>query len=102
MNLRDKLFLTPGKLRFMATGFDRSAFDRATDPIFGLLTREQAQAIVAFRGDEWLARRAEELAHKCNEGELTSEERAEYEGYARANHFIAMMQAKARRLLNQA
>lgn len=83
----------------MATAFDRSAFDRAIDPIFSLLTREQAQAIVNFRGDQWLAERAEELAQKCNEGELSSEERAEYEGYARANNFIAVLQAKARRLL---
>lgn len=85
----------------MATAFDRSAFDRATDPIFSLLTREQARAIVEFRGEGWLARRAEELASKCNEGDLTDEERAEYEAYARANSFIAVMQAKARRLLNQ-
>ncbi|HEV7224635.1 MAG TPA: hypothetical protein VGN42_18135 [Pirellulales bacterium] len=84
----------------MATAFNRSAFDRATDPLFSLLTPEQARAIVAFRGDEWLAKRAEELAHKCNEGELTDEERAEYEGYARANNFIAVMQAKARRVLD--
>ena len=28
MKLRDKLFLTPGKLRFMATGFGRSVFNR--------------------------------------------------------------------------
>lgn len=84
----------------MATAYDRSAFDRATDPIFGLLTREQARAIVEFRGDEKVALRLEELAVKCNEGELTDDERAEYEGYASANRFIAVMQAKARRLLN--
>jgi hypothetical protein len=86
----------------MATAFDRSAFDRATDPIFSLLTREQARAIVEFRGDEWLAQRAEQLARKCNEGELTDDERSEYEASARANNFIAVVQAKARRLLNHA
>jgi hypothetical protein len=84
----------------MATAYERSAFDRVTDPIFGLLTRDQARAIVDFRGDDELAQRVEELAVKCNEGELTDEERAEYEGYAYANRFIAVMQAKARRLLN--
>lgn len=84
----------------MATVFDRSAFDRATDPLFSFLTPEQARSIVDFRGDEWLANRAEELSRKCNEGELTDEERAEYEAYARANNFIALMQAKARRFLN--
>ena len=86
----------------MATGYDRSAFDRATDPIFDLLTRDQARAIIEFRGDEELVQRIDELAAKCNEGELTDEERAEYEGYARANRFIAIIQAKARRLLNHA
>lgn len=83
----------------MATAYDRSAFDRATDPIFELLTHEQALAIVDFRGDDELAARIEYLAAKCNEGELTDEERAEYEGYAYANRFIAVMQAKARRLI---
>lgn len=84
----------------MATAYDRSAFDRATDPIFCLLTREQALAIVQFRGGEEMERRLEQLATKCNEGELTDEERDEYEGYAYANRFIAVMQAKARRLLD--
>lgn len=83
----------------MATAYDRSAFDRATNPIFDLFTPEQARAIVEFRGDERLAQRLEDLASKCNEGELTEEERAEYEGYAHANRFIAAMQARARRLL---
>ena len=33
---------------------------------------------------------------------LADDERAEYEAYASANHFIALMQAKARRLLGGA
>lgn len=84
----------------MATTFDRSAFDRATDPIFSLLTPAQVRAIIEFRGDDRLAQRTEELSQKCNEGELSDDERAEYEGYARANNFIAILQAKARRLLS--
>lgn len=84
----------------MATVFDRSAFDRAIDPIFSLLTPGQVRAIIDFRGDDQLAQRSEELARKCNEGELSDEERAEYEGYARANNYIAVLQAKARRLLS--
>lgn len=83
----------------MATGFDFSAFDRATDPLFILLTPEQTRAIVAFRGDDKVTRRVEELAAKCDKGQLTDDEQAEYEAYASANHFIALMQAKARRRL---
>jgi len=33
------------------------------------------------------------------EGELTDKELAEYEGYVRANKFVATLQAKARKLL---
>ena len=86
----------------MATGFDFSAFDRATDPIFSLLTPEQARAIVEFHEDERLKQRLEELAAKRDEGQLTEAERAEYEAYASANHFIALMRAKARRRLSEA
>ena len=45
--------------------------------------------------------RIELLAHKSNEGDLTAAERAEYEGYVRANKFIALLQAKARKLLDE-
>jgi len=78
---------------------DAAAFDRATQPVLRILNQEQARMIVDFHGDEGLQRRIEELAEKANEGELTEAERAEYEGYAQANKFIAVLQAKARQLL---
>lgn len=83
----------------MALLIDPAAFDRATEPVFRILNREQAARIVDFHGEEELQRRIEELAEKANEGELTSAERAEYQGYAQANKFIAVLQAKARQLL---
>ena len=64
-----------------------------------MLTLDQARSIVLYRGDEALQERIEELARKSNEGELTEAERAEYEGYVRANRFVAILQAKARKLL---
>lgn len=78
---------------------DANAFDRATEPVFRILNREQARQIIDFHGDENLQQRIEELAEKASEGQLTDEERAEYEGYVEANDFIAVLQAKARRLL---
>jgi hypothetical protein len=78
---------------------DAAAFDRATAPLLRILSRDKAMQIVDFHGDEALQERIEELAEKANEGELTGEERAEYEGYIHANYFIATLQAKARRLL---
>jgi hypothetical protein len=83
----------------MSVAFDIEAFDRGTDPILRLLTVEQAREIVRFKGEASLQRRIAELARKSNEGELTPAERAEYEGYIRANKFIAILQAKARKLL---
>ena len=38
--------------------------------------------------------RIDELADKCNEGTLSDEERAEYENYVRAIHFLGIVQAK--------
>lgn len=83
----------------MATGFDFSAFDRATEPLFSLFTPEQTRAIAAFHGEEKVTRRIEELAAKSRKGQLTDDELAEYEGYASANLFISLMQEKARRRL---
>jgi len=84
----------------MATTFDSAAaFDRATDGILQFLTVDQAAALVAYRGDKAIRARIEELASKCTEGELTEAERAEYEGYVKANKFVATLQAKARKLL---
>lgn len=80
--------------------FDTIAFDRGTDPILRLLTPEQVRAVAAYQGDEALRRRIDELAAKNGEGELTEAERSEYEGYVRANKFVAVLQAKARRMLS--
>jgi hypothetical protein len=84
----------------MAPTIDLMAFDRGTDPILEFFSVDQARALVAYRGDDSLRARIEELAAKCNEGELTGAERAEYEGYIRANNFIAILQAKAKKLLD--
>lgn len=83
----------------MIAALDNAAFDRGIDPILGILTPEQAERIVGWQADDELVERVEDLAGKANEGDLTAEERAEYEGYIRANDFVAVLQAKARRLL---
>ena len=72
------------------------AFDRAVEPVISLLSAEQAAKIADFHSDHALQSRIEELARKANEGELTAEEQSEYEGYAQANRFLAVLQAQAR------
>ncbi len=83
----------------MAIGFDTAAFERGTDPLLDILTVEQAKALVAYSGDEVLRATIDELASKNTEGLLTDSERAEYEGYVRANNFMSILQAKARKRL---
>ena len=83
----------------MATAFDSTAFERGLDPILRVLTPDQVQALIRFRGDETIEQRIEQLSARSNEGELSEAERAEYEGYVRANKFIAVLQAQARRCL---
>jgi len=84
----------------MSTTLNTTAFDRSTEPLFRILTREQIEQIVHFRADEALQDRIDELARKCTEDELSEEERAEYEGYVRANSFVATLQMQARKLLS--
>jgi hypothetical protein len=83
----------------MATTVDLAAFERGTDPILNFFSIEQARALAAYRGDDSLRARIEELASKNTVGELTDSERTEYEGYIQANNFVAILQAKARKLL---
>ena len=46
--------------------------------------------------------RLEELADTCTEGQLSAEERAEYETAVAAMECISVLQAQAQRLLNLA
>ena len=60
---------------------------------------EKAEAVLNFRPDPELQARIEQLAGKSTEGQLTEAERAEYEGYVRANKFVAILQRHARELV---
>jgi hypothetical protein len=84
------------------TGEYDAAFDRGTSPILQILSPAQMRELVEYHGDEHLRARIDELAKKSNAGELTEAERAEYEGYVRANKFVAILQAQARKRLSTA
>ena len=73
--------------------------DRLLEPLSRCLNPEAAERLVQLRGDPQLQARMDDLAGKCNEGDLTEEERIEYEAYVRTGNLIALLQAKARRLL---
>jgi len=75
--------------------------DRLLDPVTRCLTPEVARRLVELRADPELQSRVDMLADKNTEGQLTPEEREEYETYVWTSRFIAILQAKARRLLAQ-
>ena len=83
----------------MATTPETIAFKRGIRPILQIVLLDKADAVLNFRPDPTLQDRIEELGAKSTEDELTDQERAEYEGYVRANKFIAILQRQARQFL---
>lgn len=73
--------------------------DRILEPVSSSLNEEAAQKLLTLKADRKTQASVSKLADKCTEGELTPEERHEYEQYLMANHFIAVLKAKARILL---
>jgi hypothetical protein len=76
-----------------------AAFERVLAAVGQCLDRQSAEALLRLRADSEMQGRIEELADKCSEGRLSSEERDEYEALIRVGNFVAVLQAKARRLL---
>ena len=75
------------------------AFERVLAAVGECLDRQSAEALLRLRADSEMQGRIEELADKCSEGRLSLEERDEYEALIRVGNFVAILQAKARRLL---
>lgn len=86
----------------MAETAHTDVLDRVLDPFTRCLTREVARRIANLRADSATQTRVDELADKANEGQLTDDERAEYDAYRSAFHFVTVLQTKARTLLKHA
>lgn len=74
----------------------QSAFHRGVQPLLQLLLPGKEADVLSIQPDHDLRERIEHLAAKSTEGELSPEERDEYEGYVRANKFIATLRREAR------
>lgn len=72
------------------------------EPIGHCLTREAARELVNLKADAIVQARLEELADKCTEGTLSSDEQQEYATAIAAIEFIGVLQAHARRVLDSA
>jgi hypothetical protein len=66
-----------------------------------MLDPEMVIRIVDFRADQKTQRRIDELADKCNEGQLTLPEQREYDRYIIALDLVTYLQAKARAALKE-
>ena len=84
----------------MQNGHGNAVLDEMLEPVSRCFGLETARALAGLRVKRTQAR-VEELAEKCNEGQLTPDERAEYEAYVQASTLIGILQAKARRVLAQ-
>lgn len=78
---------------------ETSILAQLLEPIGQCMTAELAQRIAELRAPPEVQARIDELADKCNEGELTPEEAAEYDSYVDAIDLIAVLQAQARDVL---
>jgi hypothetical protein len=76
-----------------------TALDRMLDPLSDCLDDEVARRIIALRIAPDIQARIEELADRCNEGQLTEAERAEYDGYVEGAEIVSLIKLKARRFL---
>ena len=79
---------------------NRQVLDRFLDPIRNVLSVEVAQAIADLRADSSTQERIEDLAERHREGQLSSEELAEYRALVNGANLMAVLQAKARSVLN--
>ncbi len=77
---------------------EMAAFDRGVRPLLEIVLPNKVEEVLSFRADPALQARIEELASKSTEGQLTEAERAEYEGYLRANKFVSILLRQARHM----
>ena len=83
----------------MSRSLDTPVLERLLEPVTRTLNVDTAKKLVRIKADGKVQARVAHLARKCNEGELTPEELAEYDRYIAFADFVAILQAKARLLL---
>ncbi len=69
------------------------------EPLGRALTPAAAQAILSVQSDAATRDRLTELAQRCDQDQLTPEERAEYQLYVEVGDLVALLQARARQFL---
>lgn len=83
----------------MSTSHQDTVLDEVLDPVARCFTPDVASQIASLRADVRLQVRLDALARKANDGDLTEEEREQYDAYVEAIDLISILQAKARQIL---
>ena len=78
---------------------DIAILDKVLEPVARCFTPAVAKQIAELRADAPTQARLDELAAKCNAGELTETEKREYRAYIDALDLLGLLQAKARAIL---
>jgi hypothetical protein len=86
--------------RIMPT--EEAIIDEMLEPLAEALTPDAARLLADLKAPPSIQARVDELAAKCNEGQLTERERADYEKYVRIGNLFALIKAKAKRVIAQA
>lgn len=79
-----------------------TTLDALMSPVAGCLDEPSLKALVQLRASPEAAARVQWLADRANEGELTAEQRAEYESCVLFANFLGVLQSKARRKISEA
>jgi hypothetical protein len=74
--------------------------DRYLDPVTDVLTPEVAQRILDLQPDPDVVHYVAELGEKSDAGTLTEAQRDEYRALADAGTLVALLKAKARRVID--
>jgi hypothetical protein len=77
----------------------QALLDEMLEPLVEALTPDSARLLAQIQAKPAVQSRVDQLAEKCNEGNLSAEEQAEYEEYVRIGTILALIKAKAKRVL---
>ena len=73
-----------------------TVLDDMLEPLSRCLDDESARRVLDFQVSPSVQDRVDMLAERANEGQLTDDERAEYEALINAADFISILKLKAR------
>jgi len=76
-------------------GVPPADLDALFEPLSQCLDAESARRIAEFRIDSTVQARVDVLADRANNGQLTDDERAEYEAFINASDFVSILKSNA-------